>query len=159
MEFVVNEWLPEFSIPTATNEERKLVTEFLNLFLSKKDVLFVKRESEFFKKIYRYSSDRKFGYDPKTKELFNKFIKLVLLDSSKCKILENQDLVEIPQKTKEKLVPPFDSDFYLFESACLTNEKVIVTTDKRLFDQTENDEFFKIILLENFMEKYKNKQG
>jgi len=52
----------------------------------------------------------------------------------------------------------FESDKYLFETAMLitNNEKIIVTTDKRLIKHVQEISSFKLIHLDDFLDKYCN---
>jgi len=51
MDFVVNEWLPEYFKPAALAEEKRQLETFLNRFWQRNDRIIVKRPSPFLEKI------------------------------------------------------------------------------------------------------------
>ena len=156
MELVVNEWLPEYIRPDAKDEEKRQVELFLNTFLRRPDCLFVKDRSPFHNKIMRYQKE--FDYDLKARETFKMFIKLILRNLEKCRLVMEDELNELPKETWEKLNEGgknVDSDIYLFEAANLTTDKIIITTDAKLKTQMVEDGHFQVILLKDFLRGYK----
>ena len=152
MELVVNEWLPEYFRPTATVEQKKLLEAFLNRFYSKGDTIFVRRPSEFARKIPRYAKD--YQNDLKVYQSINNFIRLIWMDSNRT-VLVDEMQYELPQSTIDKLATGnYASDTYLFEAAVHTTSKLIITTDEKLAVQMKDDEVFKVRLLSDFLKKY-----
>ena len=153
MEFVVNEWLPEYFKPDATKEEKEKLEKFLNGFLVRDDKIFVRRPSEFLNKIYRFS--KAYQNYPKVYENIHKFITIIFHDSNRCFIVDNDEL-QLPETTRDRLIEGGNtvSDTYLFEAASLTDTKIILTTDERLKEWMQDDNEFKIELLDDFLDDY-----
>ncbi len=153
MEFVVNEWLPEYFRPDATNEEKRKLEKFLNTFMQRNDKIFVRRPSEFLRKIYRYSKE--YQNNNKTSIEISKFIKVVLLDSDRCFFVDDNEF-ELTDATTNKLVEGGNtvSDTYLFEAASASETKLILTTDVKLKILMENEGTFRVELLDDFLANY-----
>ncbi len=153
MEFVVNEWLPEYFKPEAPIEEKRKLKRFLNRFHEKGDKIFVRRTSPFLNKIYKFSKDYQNYHD--TFLQLTDFFKLVLLDSEKCFFVDDDDF-ELSDLIRKKLIETgnYVSDTYLFEAASLTDSKLIITTDERLQAFMKNEPSFKIVLLDDFLLTY-----
>jgi hypothetical protein len=153
MEFVVNEWLPEYFKPGTSLEEKKYLESFLNQFLQRNDKIYIRRPSEFLNKIYRYS--KQYHNFSKSSREISKFIKIVLLDSNRCFFVDDDEF-QLSENIRNKLIEGGNtvSDTYLFEAASLTDSKIILTTDVKLKNLLQDDEFFKVELLESFMATY-----
>lgn len=153
MELVVNEWLPEYFKPNATNEEKEKLEKFLNKFLERNDKIFVRLSSEFFRKILRYASD--YQNHPKIYSNIHLFITAIYLDSNRCRIIHDIDF-ELSLDIRSKLIEGgnTESDTYLFEAASATSSKIIITTDVKLKEWMTNVGEFNIILLDDFLETY-----
>lgn len=153
MEFVVNEWLPEYFKPNASNDEKEKLEKFLNRFLGKEDKIYVRRPSEFLRKILRYAKD--YQDYPKVYENIHKFITVVLLDSNRCSFIDENEF-QLQDHIRAKLIEGgnTESDAYLFEAASMTENKIIVTTDKKLKDWMEEQTEYKIELLDDFLANY-----
>jgi PHD/YefM family antitoxin component YafN of YafNO toxin-antitoxin module len=154
MDFVVNEWLPEYFRPTATREEKLQLETFLNRFLERGDRILVRNPSPFLDKIHRDAKDYQTRHEIVTP--IRKFIKLILQDSERCVLIDEEEFEELPESVMEKLEPGnFSSDQYLFEAASrITAEKLIVTTDARLKAQFSDQTWCDIVLLSEFLETY-----
>ena len=151
MDFVVNEWLPEYFRPTAEHAEKAMLQQFLISFMQRQDKIFVRRPSPFLDKIHRFS--KLYEADTKVYRNISNFIKLILLDSTRCVFIDEDCVLE--DHIIEKLSPGnFDSDTYLFEAASKTNSKLIITTDIRLRNQMENIREYKVVLLSDFLAGY-----
>lgn len=153
MEFVVNEWLPEYFRPDATNEEKEKLEKFLNRFLERNDKICVRRPSEFLRKLLRFAND--YQNYPNVYENIQKFITIIYLDSNRCKIIENGEF-DLSEAIINKLNESgnYNSDTYLFEAACESEAKLIITTDKKLKIHMENNGIFNIQLLDDFLDGY-----
>lgn len=153
MEFVVNEWLPEYFKPDATNDEKQKLEFFLNRLLERRDKIFVRRPSEFLTKIYRYGKAHQ--NNTKTFIAISKFIKIVLMDSERCFFVDDGEF-ELSETIRNKLVDGGNtiSDTYLFEAASVTEGKLIITTDAKLKALMENEESFRVELLNKFLDSY-----
>lgn len=153
MEFVVNEWLPEYFKPDATNDEKRKLELFLNKFIERKDKIYVRRPSEFLRKIYKYSKE--YQNNTKTYLEVSKFIKIVLMDSERCAFVDNDEF-ELSDAIRNKLAEGGNtiSDTYLFEAASVSETKLILTTDAKLRTLMENEGTYKVELLDNFLTNY-----
>lgn len=153
MEFVVNEWLPEYFKPDATNEEKEKLKKFLIKFLERDDKIFVRRPSEFLRKLLRFAND--YQNYPNVYENIHKFITVIYLDSKRCKIIRDDEF-ELSEVIINKLNESgnYNSDTYLFEAASVTETKLIITTDKKLKTHMENNGTFNVQLLDYFLANY-----
>jgi predicted nucleic acid-binding protein len=153
MELVVNEWLPEYFKPDATQEEKQLLQLFLQKFLQKNDTIVVRKPSPFLKKIDKYAKD--YQTNQKVYQHLKNFIQLILKDSNRCIFVNDENEFAISNSAKEKLQQGnYNSDEYLFEAALFADSKIIVTTDIRLVDQMKDQEQFKVMPLKVFLENY-----
>ena len=154
MDFVVNEWLPEYFRPTATAAEKRLLQTFLQRFLERGDRLVVLEASPFLEKIYRYA--KAFQLDYNTVNPIRDFIKLILLDSERCVFVAKSNQFDLPDSVFEKLlITNLSSDTYLFETAtAIKNIKVIVTTDIKLHQHFEHEDWCRVQLLPDFLVDY-----
>jgi hypothetical protein len=58
MEFVINEWFPEYLRPDAPVEQQKKVFQFIEILLSRADTrIVVRRPSAFLRKLLRFEKD------------------------------------------------------------------------------------------------------
>lgn len=153
MQLVVNEWLPEYFLPAASREEKLLLQRFLQRFVERGDQIIVLRSSEFYRKIYRFAKESQDIYEIVTP--IRNFIKLILEDSNRCLLIDNEEIV-LPESVAEKLtVGNFSSDKYLFEaSAASMNERIIVTTDVKLNKHFAKNIWCKVVLLPDFLKAY-----
>jgi hypothetical protein len=153
MDFVVNEWLPEYFRPEATAAEKQKLERFLNTFMQRSDTLFVRRPSEFLNKIYRYGK----SYQTNTNIYLaiSAFIKLVLLDSQKCRFIDDDEF-DLPDAIRQQLSQGGNtiSDTYLFEAAATTQAKLIVTTDVKLRNLMQGQRPYNVVLLDDFLATY-----
>ena len=157
MDLVVNEWLPEYFKPDASNEEKQALERFLVCFSKKGYKMVVKKSSPFITKIFRYAKN--FQHSADVVSPIRNFIKYVLMDSDRCMLVEEESGQDLPQNVSQKLsTGNFGSDRYLFEAASFIHnpEKIIITTDARLKDHFKGDSWCRIILLNDFLENYCN---
>ncbi len=153
MELVINEWLPEYLRPDESEQKKILAGEFLNTFMNQDDLIVIRQPSPFLNRIIKYQ--KQFNYDNDARDNYKKFIKFILLDSNKCRFVEDDEFDELPAETLEKLSQGnYGSDKYLFEAAMNSENKIILTTDGRLITHMNSDENFEVILLEDFLENY-----
>lgn len=153
MEFVVNEWLLEYFKPDAPNDEKKKLEEFLIKFLERNDKIFVRRPSEFLRKLLRFAND--YQQYPRVYENIHKFITVIYLDSNRCRIIHDGEF-ELSEVITTKLNESgnYNSDTYLFEAASVTETKLIITTDKKLKTHLESNGIFDVQLLDDFLTNY-----
>ncbi len=153
MELVVNEWLPEYFKPNASNGEKAKLEKFLNTFTERNDKIFVRRPSEFYRKIHRYKKD--YQNNLKVNEQLGRFINYILINSDRCFIVDDGEF-ELPEVTVSKLSEPgnYKSDTYLFEAASVTETKLIITTDEKLKSHMEDNGIFNVQLLDEFLANY-----
>ena len=156
MDFVVNEWLPEYFKPSASPQEKLQLQTFLNRFWEKKDRIIVKRPSPFLEKIYRCA--KAYQEVPEIVEPLRSFIKLLLENSKKCVFIDDVEMNPLPEAVRALLSQPdtnYSSDTYLFESASAMPEKrIIVTTDAKLANQFKDEPWCKVVLLSDFLADY-----
>lgn len=153
MYFVVNEWLPEYFRPEATAEEKQKLERFLNTFMQRNDVLFVRRPSEFLRKIQRFAKTYETNVSIYTN--ISSFIKLILLDSQKCRFIDDGEH-NLPEAIRQQLIAGGNtvSDIYLFDAASATEEKLIVTTDVKLRNLMHGADPNAVVLLDDFIVTY-----
>jgi len=158
MHLVVNEWLPQYFLPSATRAEKLLLQQFLQCFIERGDKIVVRRPSEFNRKIYRYAKDLQANYEAVTP--IRNFIKLILEDSKRCEFVDDE-FFNLPAAIEAKLKRPadspltnYESDRYLFEAALQTEEKIIVTTDAKLAAVMDDEKVFRVVLLDDFLQTY-----
>ncbi|MBW8051797.1 MAG: hypothetical protein FVQ77_15965 [Cytophagales bacterium] len=153
MEFAVNEWLPEYFKPDASNEEKEKLEKFLNKFMVREDKLFVRRPSEFLRKVELFA--KQYQNNNKVYTELKKFITNILLDSDRCFFVDDNEF-ELADTITDKLTEGGNtiSDKYLFESATMTQTKTIVTTDAKLKKFMKDEVTFKIELLDDFLTNY-----
>jgi len=153
MEFVVNEWLPEYFRPDATDEEKEKLEKFLNRFMVRNDKLFIRRPSEFLRKVLLFS--KWYRHDNKVYTELKKFIANILMNSDRCFFVDDNTF-ELAGTITDKLAEGGNtiSDQYLFEAAAKTETKTIITTDEKLKKWMENEETFRIELLDDFLTTY-----
>ena len=153
MYLVVNEWLPEYFLREATNEQKGQLGAFLNTFLVRNDVLYVQVGSPFENKIYKFA---KANQQYPTCKNIKQFISTVLRDSQRCVLVK--DKPTLPQKIESLLsVGNYGSDRYLFETAWQLPEnapRIIITTDTKLKSQMDENGYFEVILLSDFLKTY-----
>ncbi len=154
MEFVINEWLPEYFKSSASETEKRNLEIFLNRFNQKNDKIFVRRPSAFLNKIFQYSKIFQENNTFQNMKL-KKFISLILLNSEKCKFIDNEDFI-FDEKIINRLSESGNkiSDLYLFEAASKTKDKIIITEDIKLIDHMDGFESFNVISLKAFLENY-----
>ena len=153
MEFVVNEWLPEYFKPDATNEEKEKLEKFLIKFLERNDKIFIRRPSEFLRKLLRFAND--YQNYPNVYSNIHKFITVIYFDSKRCRIIHDDEF-ELSEVIVNKLNESgnYNSDTYLFEAATVTETKLIITTDVKLKIHMENNGIFNVQLLDEFLTNY-----
>jgi uncharacterized protein with PIN domain len=155
MELVVNEWLPEYLRPDTPSTDRANAVQFLQTFYNRGDKIVVKKDSAFVRKVSKY--DKNFQYDLDSKKLFKQLIQLIFRDSARCKLLENQEIETLPSNITDLLdgIGNFSSDTYLFEAAMQAEDRIIITTDDRLVEQTQENGVIRVVLLADFLHTYR----
>ena len=150
MEFVVNEWLPEYFNPDENEEHRIQLYTFISKFLAKKDKIFIRKPSPFLNKLYRF--EKKY-FDPELRKRASFFIYNIIENSDKC--VEIIGDIELPPNILELLSKGnFASDIYLFEAALQSDSRKIITTDEKLIKHFSNNGIFELLLLEDFLKEY-----
>ena len=149
MEFVFNEWFLDWHRPAATKEEKRNVRRIFEWLLANEHRLVVLADSPFTQKLHNYRRLFSSGF---TGAALKEFISAILLNSKKCRLLEMPP--DLTADIIEKLtIGNFASDYYLFESAETTEEKVIVTTDTKLIKHFEDNGRFQLWSVEDFLSK------
>ena len=158
MEYVVNEWLLDYFRYNDGTAEKEKLYKFLAYFSSNDDVIIVRIPSPFSKKLYDYANVLQNDHE---KYQHLKLFINIILDSDKCKIFPEWEYPtpSLSANLNSKLNQGnFGSDRYLFETAMFItkNEKIIITTDAKLVEHVKEISEFKLILLNDFLEKYCN---
>jgi len=159
MEYVVNEWLLDYFRYNDGTAEKEKLYKFLAYFSSNDDVILMKIPSPFSEKLYLYAKELQ--NDHKNYQYLKWFIKTIFRSSDKCKIVYDSECADhaLNENLNSKLNQGnFGSDRYLFETAMFItkNEKIIITTDAKLVEHVKEISEFKLILLNDFLEKYCN---
>ncbi|MAT54683.1 MAG: hypothetical protein CMN32_09395 [Saprospirales bacterium] len=157
MDLVVNEWLPEYFRPDASPEEKRALEKFLLCFLERGDKIIVLKPSPFLYKIYRYAKEFQRQYEAVLP--IRNFIKTILLNSERCILVSAEEIEELPQNIQNKLAEGnYGSDSYLFETASVIRDSArkIITTDTRLKNHFQDEEWCEIVLLHEFLDSYCN---
>ena len=153
MDLVINEWFPEYCKVETPNDDKELLRLFLEKFMQKTDVLYIKTPSPFLNKIYTYAKEYQSHRDVFTIRIITFFIKQVIQDSKRCVFVgEECDLDETVLKKLK--IGNYSSDTYLFEAASKTESKTIITTDDKLCKQMHNVAGYKVINLKDFLREY-----
>jgi len=159
MEYIVNEWLLDYFTYDDGTVERKKLSKFLAYFSSKDDVIIVRIPSPFSKKLDHYAKELQ--DDHKKDQYLKWFINTIFRNSDKCKIVYDSEFADhaLNENLNSRINQGnFGSDRYLFETAMFItkNEKTIITTDEKLVEHVKEISEFKLILLNDFLEKYCN---
>jgi hypothetical protein len=149
MEIVINEWLLEYLRPDAQKSDKRQAVQFLNVFLKKRDILVIKRDSPFVDKFYRFM--KQFGHDKNFKENFSKLHHILFRDADKTIIAEENDLHGLPDEITDRT--PAD-DLYLIELWFAKKERIILTTDVRLKEKLNDVSCLNIRLVSEFLQDY-----
>lgn len=149
MEIVVNEWLLDYMCPNSDSNKTAIAIHFINAVVKKCDKIVTRRPSPFVSKFYRYMKE--FGWDPRFKERYKKLNHLLFLNSDKVIIADNIDIEKLPKEVEKKI--PND-DRYLIELAYSSEDKIIITTDKRLKEKLYDVDDLRVYLLEEFLVEY-----
>ncbi len=155
MDFVINEWFPEYCRVETPNESKELLRVFLEKFMQKTDVLYVRNPSPFLRKLYTYAKEYQSHSDVSTLKIITYFITRVVKDSKRCVFIDDECVLD--EQILEKLNEPgtnYYSDTYLFEAASKTESKIIITMDDKLCRQMHNVAGYQVINLKDFLRNY-----
>lgn len=147
MEIVINEWLLEYLRPDAQESDKRQAVHFLNVFLKKRDILVIKRNSPFVDKFYRFM--KQFGSDTGFKKNFSKLHHILFRDADRTIIVNENDLQDLPEEIADRT--PAD-DLYLIELWYANKERIVLTTDVRLKDKLSDISGLNIYLLAEFLQ-------
>lgn len=149
MEIVVNEWLLDYLLPDAAEEERNLARRFMIAWPKKNDKVVIRRQSPFTRKLYRYlkATETKIDFN----RPFLRLHKFLFRDSDKTILVEESEITKLPNEL-EATTPPDDK--YLIELAYSKPDRIILTSDTKLKEQLKDEIHLKIYLLEEFLQNY-----
>ena len=147
MELVFNEWFVEFMVQE--QQKRGLVWRLLDVLEVKGDRLVIKRKSPFVQKFNRLNKLHGNPGQP-SRPWFKRFSLLMRAPSS-IRLVDEHEIPELPKWVSEVVK---DGDLYLVQTAALTNERTIVTTDAPLRDSLNGKDDFRVVLLEDFVAEY-----
>ncbi|MFZ4635122.1 MAG: hypothetical protein ACOYNO_13030 [Saprospiraceae bacterium] len=151
MDFVINEWFLDWHRPDALAVEKKEVYVFFQRFLRSNHKIVVLQNSPFLQKLHRYRST--FDYDIPCRLALKNFFSAVLQNPEKCVVL--QGATALPSVLESKLLTGnYASDQYLFQAAQATDDKIIVTTDRRLVEHIGPNEGFNFYDVETFKQAF-----
>ncbi len=146
MNLVVNEWLLEYSIPSATKANKELVLAFLNHIKYKNEKMVVGRETPFTQKYYRFM--KTYGYDLAFKRSFQTLLRLLFQDADTTILVERSDTKSV---TDLEMDGVHADDRYLLELVRTVDDSIIISTDQRLIDRLMSRPGFPIIHLANYL--------
>lgn len=153
MEIVINEWLlerlrPDFAEHNISEAQHTATRRFLAQLLQNDAVcVVVRRPSAFWTKAQNYPKVFS-GYPDEVK--FYKWLINLLNNSDRCRLVDDEDVVALPETTEARLAQGnYASDRYLFEAAMTTTEKHILSSDEKLIAVMQGD-IFRLQLPEAF---------
>lgn len=157
MEFVINEWFLDWHRSGATPEEQVRAFRFLDWLLQSQNRIVILRTSNFIRKLHQLRRDG--SVSPLCQLKLKVFFGQILENPERCRIIEVPPALspEIEALLERPVEAPFhnkESDRYLFQTAQATNEKIIVTTDRKLIEHMGNTDNFHVILADDFFAKY-----
>ena len=153
MDLVINEWFAEYCRVEETNENKQLLKMFLEKFLQKADVIYVRQPSAFLNKIFSYAKQYQSHRDTYSISVITFFIKTILQNSDRCIFVDGPCVLDqiIVKKLEEG---NYASDTYLFEAASKTTHKLIITTDDKLRKQMHSVAGYNVMNLRDFLQQY-----
>jgi hypothetical protein len=150
MELVVNEWFPEYLAERENLQTQKLLIDFLQRLKANNHKMVIKKGSPVEDKMLRLP--KFIPYDAKFKIRYDFVLQQFVFNSSRCRLIQKESLVVLSPQVIEKLSEGnYISDQYLFETAAVTEDKTIITTDERLVEQMRTTQGFKLILLSDYL--------
>lgn len=157
MEFVINEWFLEWHKPSATDEEQVKARMFTKWLLNNEHRIVILQNTGFTKKLNDIRRD--FGFYHMSAIYLKLFFSQIFINSEKCRLLEMPpelpaDIEEILKRPSEPPLTNIESDRYLFQSAEVTEEKIIVTTDVKLIKHFEGNGRFRMMNVDEFMTEF-----
>lgn len=147
MDIVPNEWLLDYLNPASDPRKRRFVVDFLNSLWKNGHRIVIGRSTKFGSKFYRFMKE--FGYCPGTKAALSMLSK-AFYDSEKTMLIESPERLcgEISKKAPE-------DDEYLLELGFSSNDKLIVTTDRRLKERCNGVDGIQILLIGELINELK----
>ncbi|MCC6410632.1 MAG: hypothetical protein IT270_03170 [Saprospiraceae bacterium] len=150
MDLVFNEWFLEWHRPDASMEEKQKVRCLTDWLLKNEHRLVVLKKSPFINKLNDFRRIYSSGF---TGIALKTFYTSIVLNSDNCLLIEEPPA--LPTETTNLLsVGNYKSDTYLFESAYVSADKIIVTTDEKLRKQFENQQLFQLWSVDELMKHF-----
>lgn len=158
---VINSWLAHFGIPKKTTDEQRIVRDKVLSILKERGIVYViVHENQLYKKLTQFEA-----LASSRNEETRKYFKDIIMNFFNEDITIFKSKFDVPDKLEDEielLLPePNDTnktnyykDRFLFEAAYLSTERIIITTDTRLKDKFANQNFYRIVLLEEFINEH-----
>jgi predicted nucleic acid-binding protein len=89
-------------------------------------------------------------HDDRTKEIF-KFLGYLLRDSNKTTMMEEEEVPQLPEDIAKNCPP---DDIYLMELALFSNDRTIITTDRKLKEKMSPFPILKVLIFSDFIQIY-----
>jgi len=147
LEFVPNEWFVEYMPPD--HQMQRTVWEIMDRLEERGDKFVIRRRSPFISKFYRFN--KLYGGQLSPAHALFRRLFLMTLDPARTRLIEEHEIFQLPSEIVA-IIPP--DDLYLLETANLTPERLIVTTDGRLREAVHGHHGFQLVMLETFVRDY-----
>ncbi len=145
MQLVVNEWMLDFLVPGAENQQIAKVNKFIKFISENSHQIVIGRKNNFVSKLYHYM--KRYGWNLIFKARFKKLSQLLFFDHARTKIIEEHELTPLSDEIIS--ITP-DDDLYLLQLAFSTEDKTIITTDARLKNVLQIVQEVNICLLDDY---------
>ena len=134
-----------------SDSERNSWNLFLQRFIAKngEDKLIVVNHSVWLKELL--SLEKKYD-DIHLKRKISSIVTLILNNPIFCTRFENA--AELPEHIDKLLYDRTINDRFLFEASAHTNDKIIITTDKKLIARFSQQSEFRVVHLDAFLASY-----
>jgi hypothetical protein len=144
LEWVFNEWFVEYMVPGHPAE--LVVSSILDTLEARGDTLLVRRICPFTTKLYFLS--KRYGSAPQN--LMRRFHSL-MRDPARVRIVEESEIDPLSEELAAACPP---EDVYLVETALLSENGAIVTTDEKLIARVSGREGLTLVPFTAFVRDY-----
>lgn len=150
MKITINEWLYHY---IQDRQQFRKLYSFLKKVMERCDKLIFKYGSPLMRKIWEISKQSQ-HWEPQRRILARYLLDAFIKNSEKAEILYTNEVGSIPEELVH--VVPQD-DIYLVEAALATEDRLILTTDRKLKEILAPYSQIKVLLVEDFLPKYLEK--
>ena len=150
MDVTINEWL-FYYLANHVEDKYVLADNIFNKMFERCDKIVLLKGSPMNQKINLLSKINL----PRQRNIIKNFLRMFAYNSEKLKLIENvnelpDDIIKLLPKQEK------DKDKYLVQTALATNDKVIVTADRKLKESIHEKCGIKVKLVEEFWKEIKN---